>query len=147
MLSDFLQQHWVDLVQFLFIIGGWAISIIFFHSERRSRKLNTLLTLRKNRNHLWEPIFTHPELKRIRHKEVDLIAKPITARERQLVQQSITHLHSVFEAIQAGHLPSPPELERDIQQFFALPIPKAVWEEVREFQDEGLKKYIEQLAE
>lgn len=144
MMSDFLQNHWFDLLQSLFIITGFILAAITFRSERRSRKLTTLLTLRKNRNEVWNPIFTHPELARIRHKQVDLVAKPITAKERQLVQQSITHLHSVFQAIQLGDITAPPELERDVRQFFSLPIPKVILEEVKAFQADDFIKYINQ---
>lgn len=39
-------------------------------------------------------------------------------------------------------------MQKDIKAFFSLPIPKAVWEQVKPFQDEDFVEFVENsLAE
>jgi hypothetical protein len=50
---------------------------------------------------------------------------------------------SVYHAIRDGTLIKPEGLRKDIQSFFALPIPRAVWERVKPLQDREFVKFVE----
>ena len=145
MIFDFLQQQWFDLLQSLFIILGFLLTISILRLEARSRKINHLLSLQQSRREVWNPILAHPELDRIFLKDIDLEFNPITPKEKIVIKQAISYLHTLFKAAQHKEIPSPQGLEKDIKQFFSLPIPKAIWEEVRMFQEDDFLVFIEMI--
>ena len=55
----------------------------------------------------------------------------------------ILHLHCWFRAIQNREVRGVEGLSRDMKQFFALPIPRRVWEEKRAFQDRDFVEFVD----
>jgi hypothetical protein len=76
---------------------------------------------------------------------VDLDELPVTTREWVFVKMLILHLDNVRRAMNVGMFVKLQGLQKDIQEFFALPIPKAVWKRLRPFQEEGLVALIEKF--
>ena len=54
----------------------------------------------------------------------------------------ILHLNAAFRALTDGVFMRPEALERDVKSFFSLPIPHAVWEELKTFQDQDFIKFV-----
>jgi hypothetical protein len=56
----------------------------------------------------------------------------------------IQHINSVYYAMSDQLVVKYEGLRRDIAQFFSLPIPQAVWERMKVFQNDALVRFIEE---
>jgi hypothetical protein len=143
-INDFLLKNWFDLLQSAFIVGGFILSFIAIRNDIRSRKVEYLLYFNQSYREMWSKTYSHPELLRIRKTDLDLKVHPITEAERRMVKEIIIHLYAIYEAIRTKHLDKG-EIERDIYDFFHLPIPNTVWSEVKTYQNKQFVSYINGL--
>ncbi|MEM9678967.1 MAG: hypothetical protein AAF901_01475 [Bacteroidota bacterium] len=144
MLNDFLLKNWFDLLQSVFIIGGFALSYAALRNDFRSSRVEHLLQLNQSYREIWAKTYAQPELLRIKKSEVDLVKQPITETERRLVKEGILHMRAVYEAIQFKLL-SKSKAEKDITGYLRLPIPNAIWQEVKGYHDRRFVSYIDSL--
>jgi hypothetical protein len=56
----------------------------------------------------------------------------------------IQHINSVYYAMSDQLVVKYEGLRRDIAQFFSLPIPQAVWDRMKVFQNDALVRFIEE---
>jgi len=80
---------------------------------------------------------------RVLDKTADLKSTPVTDWEELFVNLLILHLNSAYHAMQAKMFVKQEGLQRDIQMFFSLPIPRSVWESAKSFQDADFVKFVE----
>jgi hypothetical protein len=92
---------------------------------------------------LWQEVFVKPALLRVTDPAADLTRHPVSGEERLFVLLLVLHLQTAFEASRAGVISPISGLERDIRSFFALPIPRAVWDDIREFQSPIFRALVE----
>jgi hypothetical protein len=55
----------------------------------------------------------------------------------------VAHLSTVFRAMKHGEFVKLEGVKNDVREFFTLPIPKAVWEKLKPFQDANFAKFVE----
>jgi hypothetical protein len=67
----------------------------------------------------------------------------VTAEEEMFVIFLILHLSNTYYAMRAGFFPKLHGLRRDIESFFSLPIPRAVWTKVKDLQEEPFVRFVE----
>ena len=67
----------------------------------------------------------------------------VTDTERVFVTMVILHVNSVYYAMSDQLVVEYEGLRRDIAQFLSKPIPKAVWEKTKQFQNDDFIKFIE----
>lgn len=144
MIDNFLLENWFDLLQSVFIVGGFLLSYFSIRSDIRSRKIEQLLQLNQSHRDIWGKTYTQPELLRIREANVDLQKNPVTAAERRLVIEVIMHIYSVYEAIQNKQLDKN-GAEKDIVDYLKLPIPTVVWQEIKGYHNKQFVKHIDGL--
>jgi hypothetical protein len=77
-------------------------------------------------------------------QDTDLTKKPVSGREQLFINTLIQNLSTVFRATKHRELVKLEGLRKDMGEFFALPIPKAVWENVRSFQDRSFVRFVEE---
>jgi len=82
-------------------------------------------------------------LARVLKPDVDLNKEPISNEEGLFVKMLILHLDTVRQAIKAGMFVKIEGLQQDVREFFALPIPKTVWNGVKKFQNADFVEFIE----
>jgi hypothetical protein len=82
-------------------------------------------------------------LSRVLKHDVDLNKEPISDEEWLFVKMLILHLDTVRRAIKARMFVKIEGLREDVRDLFALPIPKAVWEKIKPFQDKDFVAFIE----
>jgi len=92
-------------------------------------------------------LFDEPKLARVLEAKLDLSKNPVTDDETRFVGFLILHLNASYQAIKAGVLMKAEGLAADIQEFFALPIPKSVWEKMRHFYDADFVTFVEKNAQ
>jgi hypothetical protein len=74
---------------------------------------------------------------------VDLNEHPVSEEEWVFVKTLLLHLDTVHRAIKAGMFIKISGLETDIRFFVSLPIPKAVWERIKPFQDDDFVTFVD----
>ncbi|MGB0861517.1 MAG: hypothetical protein ACPG19_01385 [Saprospiraceae bacterium] len=144
MINDFLFKNWFDLLQSIFILGGFILSFIATQNDIRSRKVEHLLYLNQSYREIWAKTYTYPELLRIRETDIDLKTNPITAPERRMIREMVIHIYAIYEAIQNNQIEKG-ETDKDIYDFLQLPIPNVVWEEVKVYHNKKFIDYIDEL--
>ena len=144
MLNEFIVKNWFDLLQSVFIVGGFFLSYFAIKSDTRSRKVEHLLQINQSQREIWNKIYSNPELYRIKETDVDLDLQPITLSERRLIQETILHIYAVHQAIKNKQLKGG-KMEKEIGDYLRLPIPNKVWQEVEKYYDVQFVKYINDL--
>lgn len=55
----------------------------------------------------------------------------------------ILHLSAAYRATHTGQTLGLDGMEKDVKQFFNLPIPRAIWEDMRHYQDKDFSDWID----
>jgi hypothetical protein len=140
---DWVGDNWFNGLQSLAILSGFVFTCVTLRRDDRSRRGSTLLHLTAHHRDLWAKVLDHPNLRRILQADADLEREPVTYQEALFVRFLILHLNSAFQAMQKGVLDPPEGLREDIRTFLALPIPQAVWEKLKVFQDAAFVRFVE----
>lgn len=144
-MEAWFSEHWFDVVQSAGIIGGLLVSAYVTRKDEKARKIGNLIAINERYGQLWRELYERPQLARVLKKDVDLANHPITDQEFLFVKSLILHLDSVRRAMKHGEFVGLTGLKKDIQAFFVLPIPKAVWNEVRPFQDTDFIFFVDEV--
>jgi hypothetical protein len=140
---DPLKTNWFDLLQTLGIVGGLFLTTWTIHLNTKVQRATNLLQLTQQHRELWMTLFTNPELSRVLRDDLDLNRQPPTDDETRFVTMLILHLNGAYQTIKADVLKKPEGLTADIRGFFALPIPRAVWERAKHFYDSDFVAFVE----
>lgn len=138
-----MEQYGFNLLEAAGIIGSLAFTATALHRDARSRRLENLLTLTGSHREIWKEPLRDPHLRRILVREVDLTAEPVTAEEAIFVKLVVQHLHVVHHALESRLTVNAEGLRRDVRQFFALPVPLAVWNRIKALQNARFVAFVE----
>ena len=138
-----LIENWFNLFSAIGVIGSLLFAGASLRSETEIRRIGNLLTLTNNHRELWSELFRNPELKRVLDVSPDLPKNPVTREERFFVNMVIQHVSSAFEAIKTGLTTKPQGLSQDVAEFFSLPIPRKVWDELKSLQNDNFMNFVD----
>jgi hypothetical protein len=138
-----VDMNWFNLLQSGGIIASLLVSAAALRLDANARRTGNLLEITENHREIWSYLYTHPELSRVLDASVDLKRVPVTTEEELFVNFLVLHLNSAFYAMKKDVYVKPEGLRRDIQLFFSLPIPDAVWEKVKALQEEDFVRFVE----
>jgi len=141
--SAWLAQHWFDLLQTVGIVGGLVFTGYAVIKDERARVVGNLISIQDQYVRIWKMMIEQSQLARVLKKDLDLKSHPITDSERLFVQLLIVHLDTVRRATREKMFVEIERAHDDVRDFFGLPIPKAVWEEIRPFQDSEFITFVE----
>lgn len=136
-------NNWFIFLQSAGIIGSLLFTGISIGIDARARRVSNLLTLTQQHRDIWENLYARPELIRVLDPAANLPHDPVTTAEEVFVILLILHLNAAYRAIRGGFLRGPDELQRDVQTFFSLPIPRIVWERAKNFQDKDFVRFVD----
>ncbi len=142
-----LGGHWFDLLQTTSFVVGLVATVHTIRADTRERKIANLFAITAAHRDLWAQFYQQPALHRILETGLDLEKHPPTLMERRFVHELILHLRASFKARNAGMQFDDDAVAADIRQFFARPIPRAVWEQSRLYQDRAFIAFIERCIE
>ena len=142
-LGELFSQNWFNLLSAIGIIGGLVFTASSFRYDIKSRRVANLLILTQNHQRLWQDFNQHSELARVLDSSADVSSVPVSRGEEEFVNMTIQHLSSVYQTMKSDLTFNPEGVERDIQAFFSLPVPKAVWDKFKEFQNADFVKFVE----
>jgi hypothetical protein len=138
-----LGVHWFDFVQVIGVVGGLLLTSNTIRKDERARQISNLIAINARHDVIWAKLYERPELTRILKQHVDLVKDPITVAERLFVKMLFLHLDTVRRTAAAGLFVQLERIRADLECFMKLPIPKAVWEKLKTFQDEDFVKFVE----
>jgi hypothetical protein len=141
-----ISQNWLNLFSAVGIIGGLWFTAISLRSETKTRRIANLLTLTHNQRELLQVFYQNLELTRILDASADTASLPVNLGEKIYTSALIQHLSSAYRAMQSDLTVKPEGLRRDVHEFFELPIPKAVWEKIKRFQDRDFVAFVESCS-
>jgi hypothetical protein len=139
----FISQHGLDLAQTVSITFGLFATCYTIRADRRSRRIDNLLTITEHHREIWTELYSRPALRRVMQKEVNINNDPITDDEQLFVLFLVLHLASSFRAQKEGMFLAEAGLRRDIREFFDRPIPKRVWELIKVYQEADFIEFVE----
>ncbi len=142
-----LTNNWFSLLQSVGIICGLLFTAISIRRDTASRRAGDLLILSERHQELWAELYRRPELSRIRSKEVDLLANPVTTLEVEFLRAVFVHFFTGYLLARNGSLLQMKVFQADAQNFFSLPIPKAVWRDNRDGRDPEFVSFVEACLE
>ena len=138
-----LEEHFTVVLNGLGVIGGLLFTGFALRGESKARRMANLLTLTEHHRDLWTRLHDRPELSRVLSDTPDLQTRPVTEEEDMFVNLLIVHLNSTFLAIREGALLRPEHLKEAVRWLYSRPIPRAVWEKTKQFQDRAFVKFVE----
>ncbi len=143
-IGGWVSQNWFNLFSVIGIIAGLWFTAFSLRSETKTRRIANLLTITANHCEIWKEFLNNPKLARVRDAAADTAKQPVTDAERVFVTLVILHINSVYYAMSDQLVVKYEGLHRDIAQFFSLPIPQAVWDRMKVFQNDALVRFIEE---
>lgn len=143
-IGGWVSQNWFNLFSVIGIIAGLWFTAFSLRSETKTRRIANLLTITANHREIWKEFLNNPKLARVRDAAADTAKQPVTDAERVFVTLVILHINSVYYAMSDQLVVKYEGLRRDIAQFFSLPIPQAVWDRMKVFQNDALVRFIEE---
>ena len=142
--NEWIVQNWLALIQTGALAGGLLFTGIAVLLDARARRVGNLIQLTQQHRDLWERLNMQPELARILDPDANPAKLPVTAQEETFVIFLILHLSNTYYAMRAGFFQKLRGLRKDIERFFSLPIPRAVWEKVKDLQEGSFVQFVEE---
>ena len=136
-------EHWFDLFQTVGVVAGLVFTFLAFRIDTKTRRVSNLIEITKAHREIWSELYRRPELARISQAEVDLKKSPIQPEEELFISLLILHLNCAYQAMR-NHLYNEPEgMREDVRHFFSRPMPNAVWQKMKPFQDKKFVGFVE----
>lgn len=144
--------HWItdngfDLLEAVAIVASLLFTAASFLIDDRSRKIGNLLALTAEHRNIWTALYQRPELARVLDVNVNLREKPVTNQEALFVTFLLLHLSATYRGIKAGMFVTKQALEKDIQWFMSLPVPKAVWDKSKSYLEPDFVAYVDECLD
>src|SRR5438552_15988241 len=102
--EEWLTNNWFSLLQSLGIVGGLFFTAASIRRDTAARRASDLLSLSERHQELWSELYRRPELRRIRSKEVDLVAEPVTGAEDAFLKLVFVHFYVGWLLARTGAL-------------------------------------------
>lgn len=138
-----LYEHGFTLLQTFGIVAGLFFTGWTIRMEARERRIENLFLLAAAHREIWSTLYQKPELARVLQTDFPDGPPEPTLEERIFVRSLILHLSASFQARRYGMYFNESGLAADVRQFFAKPIPRAVWRVLRGFQEADFVLYME----
>jgi hypothetical protein len=143
-MTQWIAVHWFDLLQTIGIVGGLLFTAYATWKDEKSRKIGNLIAINAQYQGIWKEFYRHSELTRVLKPDADIAALPITEVEKRFIISLILHLNTVYHAMKEGMFVPIEGLQKDIRNFFSLPIPRSTWEKNRVFQNADFVRFVEE---
>lgn len=142
-MAQWLVENWFDSLSALGIISGFIFTAVSLRSETKARRVSNFLTVIGNHREIWKEFLEQPKLARVLDASADVTAQPVTTEEELFVNMVILHVSTTYYAMNDELLMKLEGARPDIAQFFALPVPNAVWQRTRPLQNQDFAAFME----
>ena len=136
-------SSWLTLFETAIAVVSLLLTAYTVHTDARARQISNLIALNQRHDDIWRTFYERPQLSRVLKHEVDLKKQPISDEERLFVKMLFIHLDTVRRTAKAGMFIEIKGIRNDLGSFIKLPIPRAVWERLKPFQDEEFIAFVD----
>lgn len=136
-------EHGSDLLGAIGIIASLAFTGIALRRDHKALLVANLIAITAAHRDLWQYYADHPEVHRVLSPNADLDSSPVTEAERVFVTSAFQHLAMVHTARGYGTFVTHQQVDRDIREFFTLPIPREVWLQTRKFHSAEFAQFVD----
>ncbi len=143
-MGAWLAANWFTILSAVGIVGSLVFTAHSLRVETRTKRIANLLTITTNHREIWKEFVHRPELSRVLNASADLRKRAVTPPEEEFVNFVILHMSSVYYAMRDEMVIKLTGLRRDVKHFLSLPIPKAVWEKTKFFQNDDFVAFVEE---
>lgn len=144
-ITRWLMQHGHSLLESAGIIGGLIFTGVGLHRDSKARRIENMISLVAQHRDLWRQASGDAKIAAIFDSQRDALRVPPTPAERDFLCSVILYLSTVYRAVKLDELLRPAGMEKDIRDFFSLPIPRDVWRDLRAYQDPDFVAFVEQI--
>ena len=137
-------SNWFTVLSEIVAVASLLFTAVSLRSETKVRQIGNLLSLTQNHREIWSLPILKPGLNRVLDPLSDVEAHPVTVEEKIFVNLVIQQLSSAFQALNRGLDVKIEKINEDVREFFSLPIPRAIWEKSRVFQNDDFVEFVEQ---
>jgi hypothetical protein len=141
--SSWIRENWSSAIGALGIIGSLWMAIASARREAKAREIENLLTLADHHRELWASICERPEINRVLQKDATPVETPVTIAEQETINLVMIQYLTAWRVSKAGGIITTKELASDVRSFFALPLPRAVWEKTKQFRNPKFVRFVE----
>jgi len=141
--ARWIANNWVELLNAVGVVGGLFFTAAAVRAATRTQRVSNLLTVTTNHREIWKEFFRRPELARVLNADADIHKHPVTPEEAEFVNFVILHLVSFYYAMMDGTVVKLKGLRKDVRSFFSLPLPQAVWQKAKIFQNTDFVHFVE----
>jgi hypothetical protein len=134
-------QDVLPVIQSIGIVGSLLLASFALRVSARTARVQSLLTITSSHREIWRAVAAKPELSAALADDADPAA--MTGEQRQFVREVILHLAACFEAARLGSLPVMEHMDSDVQQLLSRPVPRAVWNELKPYQNSRFVSFVE----
>ena len=138
-----IQANWFSFLQGVAIVCGLFFTALASIREARSRHIANILSLSGLHRELWAEVHRRPDLQRIVQETADLVQHPISLAEEEFLNLVLVHFYTGWQLARLGTGVSMDVLQKDVQSFFARPIPRAIWQKTKGERDVRFVRFIE----
>lgn len=138
-----IADNWVTLLNAVGVGGSLFFTATAVRSATKTQRIANLLALTSNHREVWREFFSNPELARVLDASADLTKDPITPGEQEFVNMVVLHISSAYESLRDELMVRQEGLGNDMRSFFSLPIPRAVWQKTKAFQNDDFVRFVE----
>ena len=138
-----LSEHWFDVIQTVGVVGGLLLTAYTINKDAKAHQMRNLIAINARHDRIWSMFYHRPELSRVLQPKIDLVREPISDHEWLFVRMLFTHLDTVRRTSKAGMFVTIEGMKKDVKTFMELPIPRAVWEKLKPFQDADFVAFID----
>jgi hypothetical protein len=142
-MGEWVVQNWFNVLSAIGIIASLLFTADSLRSATKSQRIANLLTVTENHREIWKLFSERPELRRVLNPSADLAKQPVTREEEIFVIFVLLHLSSVYNTMKDELLIKLEGLRRDVEVFFSLPIPNAVWQKMKVLQNDDFVEFVE----
>lgn len=120
------------------LFAGYAIL-----KDEKARRIGNSIAIADQYVRIWRELYQHPELGRVLNAGANPEKEPVSDQEQLFVNMLINHLSIVFRAGKQREFVDIEGLDKDVRNFFRLPIPNTVWRDARPLQDKDFAAFVE----
>jgi len=137
-------ESWFVVIQTVGIVGGLLFTASSLRLNARAQRIGNLLTVTEHYRNTWSVLYQRPDLSRVLDPKADIAhGEGVTEQEMLFTRLLFMHLNGVYSAQKDGLFMRLDGLEKDIRRFLSLPIPRAAWEQFKDFQNGDFVRFVE----
>jgi hypothetical protein len=146
-LSSWVDGNWFNVIQTVGIVGSLWLTMAAANRDAKAKEIENLLSLSEQHRELWKEIPQRIDLARIFQRDGDVLLTPPTVAETEFLNLVFVHFQTGWRVAKAGGITTLKEMQADIQDFFALPLPRAVWEKTRAARNKYFAAFVDKALQ